>query len=54
MADEVQNLALVPWLNICVKLKLSCFETATSQSTLTLFRSNVFHFFDFLIALNTF
>ena len=36
MAGEVQNSALVHLLNICVKLKVKCLETATSQSTLTL------------------
>lgn len=36
MAGEVQNSASVPLLNICVKLIVKCFETATSQSTLTL------------------
>ena len=36
MAGEVQNSALVPWLNISCKLIVKCFETATSQSTLTL------------------
>lgn len=36
MAGGVQNSALVPLLNICVKLKVKCLETATSQSTLTL------------------
>jgi len=36
MAGEVQNSALVPLLNICVKFKVLCLETATSQSTLPL------------------
>ena len=37
MAGEVQNSALVPLLNICIEFKAKCLETATSQSTLTLY-----------------